>query len=58
MDTGPVNEYPVELTPPDIAPYKAGNTGVDWFTTFDSGAPGPHGRRTYPTRQRSRRASC
>jgi predicted deacylase len=42
MDTGPVNEYPVELTPPDIAPYKAGNTGVDWFTTFDSGAPGPH----------------
>lgn len=42
MDTGPVNDYPVELTPPDISPYKAGNTGVDYFTTLDSGAPGPH----------------
>ncbi len=34
--------YAVELTPPDIAPYKTGNTGVDYITTFDSGQPGPH----------------
>jgi len=37
-----MNEYPVELTPPDIAPYKDGNTGIDYATTFDSGRPGPH----------------
>lgn len=36
------NEYPIELTPPDIAPYKAGNTGIDYITVFDSGRPGPH----------------
>ena len=34
--------YPVELAAPDISPYKAGNTGVDYVTTFDSGKPGPH----------------
>ena len=33
---------PMELTPPDISPYKAGNTGVDYFTTFEAAAPGPH----------------
>ncbi|MEM9247661.1 MAG: M14 family metallopeptidase [Pseudomonadota bacterium] len=36
------NEYPVELTPPDISPYKAGNTGVPYVWTFDSGVPGPN----------------
>ncbi len=36
------NEYPIELTPPDISSYKAGNTGVDYFTTFQAAAPGPH----------------
>lgn len=36
------NDYRVELSPPDISPYRAGNTGVDYFTTLDSGAPGPH----------------
>ncbi|MCP5367153.1 MAG: succinylglutamate desuccinylase/aspartoacylase family protein [Hyphomicrobiales bacterium] len=36
------DDYPIELTPPDISPYRAGNTGVDYFTTFDSGRPGPH----------------
>ena len=36
------NEYPIELTAPDIAPYKAGNTGIDYITRFDSGQPGPH----------------
>jgi predicted deacylase len=34
--------YPVELAPPDISPYRAGNTGVPYVTTFDSGRPGPH----------------
>ncbi len=36
------NDYPVELTPPDISPYKMGNTGVDYFTTFEAAAPVPH----------------
>jgi predicted deacylase len=33
--------YPVELKAPDIAPYRAGNTGIDFVHRFDSGAPGP-----------------
>ncbi|HYZ41667.1 MAG TPA: M14 family metallopeptidase, partial [Stellaceae bacterium] len=32
----------VELTPPDIEPYRAGNTGIEYVTTFDSWRPGPH----------------
>ena len=36
------NEYPIELTAPDIGPYKAGNTGIDYITRFDSGRAGPH----------------
>lgn len=35
-------EYKVELTAPDISAYRAGNTGIDYATTFDSGKPGPH----------------
>jgi Succinylglutamate desuccinylase / Aspartoacylase family len=34
--------YPIELSPPDITPYKNGNTDVAYITTFDSGKPGPH----------------
>jgi len=34
--------YKVELSPPDISAYRAGNCGVDFVTTFDSGVPGPH----------------
>ena len=37
-----VQDHPVELTAPDIAAYKAGNTGIDYVTTLDSGKPGPH----------------
>ena len=37
----PVEEHPVELTAPDITPYKAGNIGVDYVTTMDSGTPNP-----------------
>ncbi|WP_020204215.1 M14 family metallopeptidase, partial [Cupriavidus sp. WS] len=34
--------YPVEVEFPDIRPYAAGNAGVPYVHTFDSGAPGPH----------------
>ena len=33
--------YPIEIQPPDIAPYRAGNTGVDYVHVLDSGRPGP-----------------
>ncbi|MBI3706863.1 MAG: succinylglutamate desuccinylase/aspartoacylase family protein [Proteobacteria bacterium] len=36
------SEYKIELTPPDISPYRGGNTGVEYVTTLDSGRPGPH----------------
>jgi len=32
----------IELAAPDIAPYEAGNTGIPYVTSFDSGKPGPH----------------
>ena len=32
----------IELTPPDISGYAEGNTGIPYYTTFDSGKPGPH----------------
>lgn len=32
----------IELSPPDIRPYRAGNTGVDYAISYDSGKPGPH----------------
>lgn len=35
-------DYPIELNPPDITPYRRGNTGVDYVTRFDSGMAGPH----------------
>ncbi|MEJ6005876.1 succinylglutamate desuccinylase/aspartoacylase family protein [Paucibacter sp. AS339] len=31
----------VELSPPDISPYRHSNTGVDFVHQFDSGRPGP-----------------
>lgn len=34
--------FAVELSPPDIGAYRAGNTGVPFATTFDSGHSGPH----------------
>lgn len=38
----PEPSYVIELTPPDIEPYRAGNTGIEYVTTFDSGTAGPH----------------
>lgn len=35
-------EYPVDIAPVDITPYAAGNTGIPYVTTFDSGVAGPH----------------
>jgi predicted deacylase len=36
------NKYPIDLPFPDIAPHRAGNTGVAYYTSFDSGIAGPH----------------
>lgn len=36
------NSYPIEVAPPDISQYAAGNAGIPYAWTFDSGAPGPH----------------
>lgn len=36
------NAYTVEISAPDISPYRKGNTGIEYATTFDSGKPGPH----------------
>ncbi|WP_323795988.1 succinylglutamate desuccinylase/aspartoacylase domain-containing protein [Nisaea sp.] len=38
--TAPIH-YPVEIEAPDISAYRDGNRGVSFFTTFDSGIPGP-----------------
>lgn len=32
---------PIEIQPPDIAPFRQSNTGVDYVHLFDSGVPGP-----------------
>src|SRR5215472_10607670 len=36
-----MDSYAIELSAPDITPYAAGNTGVPYVTSFDSGSPGP-----------------
>jgi predicted deacylase len=35
-------KFNVELVAPDISAYRAGNTGVDYVTTFTASEPGPH----------------
>jgi len=37
-----MTSYPVELEAPDIQPYRAGNCGIEYVTSFDSGKTGPH----------------
>lgn len=32
----------IEISPPDIAPYRSGNAGVDYVQVLDSGKPGPN----------------
>ncbi len=34
--------YKIEIEPIDIEPYRSGNIGIPYMTTFDSGANGPH----------------
>lgn len=34
--------YRIEIQPPDIKPYRAGNSGVDYVHVLDSGKPGPN----------------
>lgn len=34
--------YPIEILPPNIEPYRKGNTGIPFATTFDSRVPGLH----------------
>ncbi len=36
------DHHPIELIAPDISAYRAGNTGIDYVTTFNSGIAGPH----------------
>lgn len=38
----PETVYPVELSPPDILPYRQGNTGIDYVHSFPGPEPGPH----------------
>ena len=33
--------YSIDITPPDLSAYRAGNTGVDYVHVLDSGKPGP-----------------
>ena len=40
--SGAVPHFPVELTPPDIGPWLAGNTGVPGVTTLAASRSGPH----------------
>jgi predicted deacylase len=35
-------KFNVELTAPDISAYRAGNTGIEYVTTFTAAEPGPH----------------
>ena len=36
------SHHPIEISPPDITPYRTGNTGVDYVRVLDSGKPGPN----------------
>jgi predicted deacylase len=38
----PDTSSPVQLAAPDLEPYRAGNTGIPYVTTFDSFRSGPH----------------
>ena len=33
--------HPIEISPPDLAPHRHGNAGVDFVHVLDSGRPGP-----------------
>jgi predicted deacylase len=37
-----MNHHPIDIQPPDISAYRAGNAGVDYVHVLDSGKPGPN----------------
>jgi predicted deacylase len=42
MDTAALPAYPIDVAFPDLHPYAAGNSGIPYLYTYDSGVPGPH----------------
>ena len=43
MTTAPTEPaVPVEIVPPNLQPWRDGNTGVPYFHSFDARRPGPH----------------
>jgi predicted deacylase len=36
------DHHPIEISPPDISAYRAGNTGVEFVSVLDSGLAGPN----------------
>ena len=38
----PLPQFKVEITPPDLAPWLQGNTGIAGFSSFVASEPGPH----------------
>jgi predicted deacylase len=36
-----MSHFPIEIQPPDLAPYRQSNTGVEYVHVFDSGRTGP-----------------
>jgi len=42
MDTVTLPAYPIDVAFPDLQPYAAGNGGISYVYTYDSGVPGPH----------------
>ena len=42
MDTATLPAYPIDVAFPDLHPYAAGNSGIPYLYTYDSGVPGPH----------------
>jgi predicted deacylase len=36
------SSFSIEIPIPDLAPYREGNTGIPYVSSFDSGRPGPH----------------
>ena len=36
------SHHPIEISPPDISPYRNGNAGVEYVHVLDSGKPGPN----------------
>ena len=37
-----MSKFHIEIKPPDLSDYRAGNRGIPYVTSFDSGNAGPH----------------